>query len=59
MHSSFTPHVVHLLVETVDDSGSSRFIDDTEVTTRACVEGSSKLSERLTDDVDLVSIQHG
>jgi hypothetical protein len=56
MHSSFTPPVVHLLVETVDDSGSSRFIDDTEVTTRACVEGSSKLSERLTDDVDLVSI---
>jgi hypothetical protein len=33
----------------VDNSGSSRFIDDIEVITRAFLEGWSKLSERLTE----------
>jgi hypothetical protein len=59
MHPPFTTPAVHLLVETVDDSSSSRLIDDMVVIMRACVEGSSKLSEHLTGDVDLVSIQHG
>jgi hypothetical protein len=33
MRSPFTSPVVHLLVETVDDSGSSRLNDDTDVIT--------------------------
>jgi hypothetical protein len=59
MRPPFTPPAVHLPVETVDDSGSSRLIDNMVVIMRACVEGSSKLSEHLTGGVDLVSIQHG